>query len=271
MVQGWSATQDDPADYAAHRLLADVYSTEPRHELARVSELLASQLLQPLNLTPIQPQLAQIGSLHADRAGPSELAFTEFSPLVTANGLRFVMSSVAGANDTFGDDLVLSGLHDRLSYSVGQFRYSSDGIRDNNDLDERIYNAFIQFSPNDRSSVQAELRSNDFEHGDLAMLFDPSIHTDSRQNDSADTLRVGGRRRLDNGDTLLGTVMYQQDSGSAAVRPILVRDEYLHAWRGHSAHPCSAALERAQRDSLDAPKRLREPQLRDPAAGPNQS
>ena len=229
MVQGWSATQLDPADYAAHRLLADVYSTEPRHELARVSELLTSQLLQPLNLTPIQPQLAQIGSLHADRTGPSELAFTEFSPLVTANGLRFEMSSVAGANDTFGDDLVLSGLHDRLSYSVGQFRYSSDGIRDNNDLDERIYNAFIQFSPNDRSSVQAELRSNDFEHGDLAMRFDPSIHSDTRQNDSADTLRFGGRRRLDNGDTLLGTVMYQQDSGSATVGPFSLETSiYLH-------------------------------------------
>jgi tetratricopeptide (TPR) repeat protein len=239
LVQGWSATQLDPADYAAHRLLADVYSTEPRHELARVSELLTSQLLQPLNLTPIQPQLAQIGSLRADRTGPSELAFTEFSPLVTANGLRFELSSVAGANDTFGDDLVLSGLHDRLSYSVGQFRYSSDGIRDNNDLDERIYNAFIQFSPNDRSSVQAELRSNNFEHGDLAMRFDPSIHTDTRQNDSADSLRAGGRRRLDNGDTLLGTVMYQQDSGSTTLSPFSI-DTRVHMHGADIQHIHSA-------------------------------
>ncbi len=229
MVQGWSATQADPADYAAHRLLADVYSTEPRHELARVSELLTSQLLQPLNLTPIQPQLAQIGSLRADRTGPSELAFTEFSPLVTADGLRFEMSSVAGANDTFGDDLVLSGLHDRLSYSVGQFRYSSDGIRENNDLDERIYNAFMQFSPDDRSSVQAELRSNEFDHGDLAMRFDPSIRTDARQTDSADTLRVGGRRRLGNGDTLLGTLVYQEDSGSSTFGPFSIDNRvYVH-------------------------------------------
>jgi hypothetical protein len=187
---------------------------EPRQELARVSELLTSELLQPLNLTPIQPQLAQIGSLRADRTGPSELAFTEFSPLVTANGLRFEMSSVAGANGTFGDDLVVAGLHDRLSYSVGQFRYTSDGIRENNDLDEKIYNAFVQFSPDDRSSVQAELRSNEFDHGDLTMLFDPSMHNDARQTDSADTLRVGGRRRLGNGDTLFGSAMYQQDRGS---------------------------------------------------------
>ena len=128
------------------------------------------------------------------------------------------MSSVAGANDTFGDDLVLSGLHDRLSYSVGQFRYSSDGIRDNNDLDERIYNAFIQFSPNDRSSVQAELRSNDFEHGDLAMLFDPSIQTDSRQNDSADTLRVGAVGASITA-TRCSARYVSADSGSAAVGP----------------------------------------------------
>jgi tetratricopeptide (TPR) repeat protein len=229
MVQGWAASELDPADYAAHRLLADVYSTEPRHELARVSELLTSQLLQPLNLTPIQPQLAQVGSLRADRAGPTELAFSEFSPLVTANGLRFEVSSVAGANGTFGDDVVVAGLHDRLSYSVGQFRYTSDGIRENNDLDERIYNAFIQYSPNDRSSIQAELRSNEFDHGDLTMLFDPSIHNDGRQTDSADTLRVGGHRRLDNGDTLLGTVVYQRDNSSLAFGPFsLDTNFYLH-------------------------------------------
>jgi tetratricopeptide (TPR) repeat protein len=229
MVQGWSATQLDPADYAAHRLLADVYSTEPRQELARVSELLTSQLLQPLNLTPIQPQLAQIGTLRSDRAGPSELAFSEFSPLVTANGLRFEMSSVGGANGTFGDDLVVAGLHDRLSYSVGQFRYMSDGIRENNDLDQKIYNAFIQFSPNDRSSIQAELRSNEFDHGDLTLLFDPSSHTDARQTDSADTLRVGGHRRLDNGDTLLGTIVYQQDSNSSTLGPISLDARlYMH-------------------------------------------
>jgi hypothetical protein len=220
MVQGWSASQANPADYAAHRLLADVYSTEPRNELARVSELLTSQLLQPLNLTPIQPQLAQIGSLRADRAGPTELAFTEFTPLVTTNGLRFEMSSVAGANGTFGDDLVVAGLHDRLSYSVGQFRYSSDGIRENNDLNEKIYNAFVQFSPNDRSSIQAELRSNKFDRGDLTMLFDPSIHSNARQSDSADTLRVGGRRRLDNGDTMLGALVYQEDSASLTFGPM---------------------------------------------------
>ena len=39
----WQAIGDDPRNFAAHRLLADGYSTEPRHEVARVSELLVSQ------------------------------------------------------------------------------------------------------------------------------------------------------------------------------------------------------------------------------------
>jgi len=221
-VQGWSAVELDPADYAAHRLLADVYSAAPRHELARVSEVLTSQLLQPINLTPIQPQLARTGALPLDRSDPTELAFTEYAPLVTANGLRFEMSSVGGSNGTLGEDLVLAGLHDRLSYSVGQFHYSTDGLRQDSAVDERIANAFIQFSPNDRSSVQAELRSNDFQHGELQYRFDPNVQDAGiQQHDSADTLRVGGRRKLDNGDTLIGSITYQEDTNTFEAPEVL--------------------------------------------------
>ena len=142
---------------------------------------------------------------------------------------------------------------------MGQFRYTTDGIRENNDLDENIYNAFIQFSPNDRSSVQAELRSNEFDHGDLTMLFDPSIHSDARQNDSAETLRVGGRRRLDNGDTLLGTFMYQEDRNSFTFGPISLDSRfYMHGADIQHIH-AAPRWTRAQRHSLDEPNRRRLP------------
>ena len=48
----------DPGDYSGHRFLADTYSALPRYDVARVSELLQAQLLQPINITPVQPQLA---------------------------------------------------------------------------------------------------------------------------------------------------------------------------------------------------------------------
>jgi len=49
--------QHRSSNYSAHRLLADTYAALPRHEIARVSELFQSQMLQPLNTTPIQPSL----------------------------------------------------------------------------------------------------------------------------------------------------------------------------------------------------------------------
>ena len=59
LVEGWKSVNTDPSNFSAHRFLADSYSILPRHEIARVSELLQSQLLQPLNMTPIQPRLSR--------------------------------------------------------------------------------------------------------------------------------------------------------------------------------------------------------------------
>ena len=42
---------------SAHRFLSDIYVGLPRHEIARVSELLQAQLLQPININPVQPSL----------------------------------------------------------------------------------------------------------------------------------------------------------------------------------------------------------------------
>ena len=55
--------------------LADSYSVLPRHEIARVSELLQSQLLQPLNITPIQPRLAEANLFQLTSGGPAGLSF----------------------------------------------------------------------------------------------------------------------------------------------------------------------------------------------------
>ena len=48
----------DPASHSAHRFLSDAYMNIPRYEIARVSELLQAQLLQPININPVQPRLA---------------------------------------------------------------------------------------------------------------------------------------------------------------------------------------------------------------------
>ncbi|MDH3692061.1 MAG: FecR domain-containing protein, partial [Gammaproteobacteria bacterium] len=74
LVEGWKSVSAAPSDYSGHRFLADTYSALPRHEIARVSELLQSQLLQPLNITPLQPQLAESNLFILSGAGPSDPA-----------------------------------------------------------------------------------------------------------------------------------------------------------------------------------------------------
>ena len=77
--QGWRSLQTDPANYSAHRLLADAYRSRPRHEVARVSELLQAQLLQPLSLTPVQSQLAESNLLILE-SGPADSQYVRRRP-----------------------------------------------------------------------------------------------------------------------------------------------------------------------------------------------
>jgi tetratricopeptide (TPR) repeat protein len=80
LVEGYKSVNTDPTNHSAHRFLADSYAVRPRHEIARVSELLQSQLLQPTNITPIQPRLAESNQFLIAAQGPGALSFNEFSP-----------------------------------------------------------------------------------------------------------------------------------------------------------------------------------------------
>ena len=216
LLDAWRSASANPADYSGHRLLADVYATEARHEVARVSELTVSQLLQPANLTPIKPQLAQPNLFIAQRAGPSPISFDELdSPLVT-NGLRLRASGAAGENGTGGTDVTLAGLHDDLSYSVGYYGFATDGFRPNNDLDQRVGNAFLQWRPTAATSLQAELRSVSSEQGDLNMRFNRDFYSlTQRAEENADALRFGVKQQLSGRDVLLGSVILQDVTSSA--------------------------------------------------------
>jgi tetratricopeptide (TPR) repeat protein len=94
LVEGWKSVNTDPGNYSAHRFLADSYSAQPRHEIARTSELLQSQLLQPINITPIQPQLAESNLQILEGAGPSTPSFNEFNPLFQRNRMTLQADGV---------------------------------------------------------------------------------------------------------------------------------------------------------------------------------
>ncbi len=211
LVEGWNSLNLDPANYSAHRLLADSYSALPRHEIARVSELLQSQLRQPVNITPLQPQLTENNLFILSGAGPSEAAFNEFNPLFARNRLAAQVHTVGGAKDTFGDDAVFSGVQGKISFSIGQFHYETGGYRENNGQEQNIYNAYIQASLSYKTSIQAEFRSADTWKGDLALRFDPANFSPAQTNkDFVNTLRVGMHHAFTPKSDIIASVIAQR-------------------------------------------------------------
>ncbi|MBT8341937.1 MAG: TonB-dependent receptor, partial [Desulfatitalea sp.] len=189
--QGWKSLETDPANHSAHRLLADMYASRPRHEIARVSELLQAQLLQPLNLTPVQPQLAETHPLLLTGSGPAGLGMNEFSPLFVTDRISVQATGEMAEQSTWGDELTLSGLQRWFSFSLGQSHYQSDGFRENNDLDSDIYNAFVQAAVSPKLGLQAEYRYKASDYGDLRLRLNPTPLPNRRHREKQTSLRLG--------------------------------------------------------------------------------
>jgi tetratricopeptide (TPR) repeat protein len=210
LVEGWKSLNTDPSNYSAHRFLADSYAALPRHEIARVSELLQSQLLQPINITPIQPQLAETSLFILEGAGPSDPSFNEFNPLFNRNRLALQANGVVGGNETRGNDLVFSGLQGKASYSIGQFHYETDGFRVNNDQERDIYNLFAQVNPWYKTSLLAEFRATDSKYGDLPLRFDPQLFfPNDRNQEETKSTRLGMRHSFSPKSDLIATVIFK--------------------------------------------------------------
>jgi Tfp pilus assembly protein PilF len=204
LVEGVKSIDIDPANASAHRLLADAYASAPRHDVARVSELLQAQLLHPLNPTPLQPELAETNLRIVENTGPADLGLFEYHPLFLADRLHLTANGLLGGNDTRGDNLIFSGIHDRYAFSLGQFHYFSDGFRDNNDQRNDIYNAFFQAALSEQSSLQAEYRDYDFEWGDTPLNFYRSQYVpDLRMAGPYRSARLGAHHEWRPGSDLL--------------------------------------------------------------------
>ena len=252
LVEGWKSVSTDPGNFSAHRLLADSYATLPRHQIARVSELLQAQLLQPINLTPLQPELAEANLLLYEGLGPSDPSLLEFNPLFTRNRLALQGSGVIGGNDTYGNNLIQSGVHNNWSYSIGQYHYESDGFRDNNDQDQNIYNLFVQNAVSFQTSVQAEVRLSDINQGDLPLRFDPNDFSESLDQElDTQSYRLGLHHSFNPRSELIGSVIWAdrddtlKDSEFGEFRADVDTDGYLaelqHLFRYGKFHITSGA------------------------------
>ncbi len=216
LLEGWRSLQSDPSDHAGHRLLADTYAYRPKHEIARVSELLQAQLLQPLSGAPIQPMLAETTLNAPDGSGPSELGFNEYSSLFYRDGTNLQVSGLVGSDDEVGDEVILSGMQGNIAYSLAQYHYESDGWRYNNDQDHELYTAFLQANVTERTRVQFEARRSRRGYGRLETSFYPAQNNQLERNSSdQDSLRLGLYHRFNPHSEIIGSVaVVEQEGGS---------------------------------------------------------
>jgi tetratricopeptide (TPR) repeat protein len=210
LVEGWKSVNTDPTNYSAHRFLADSYSVRPRHEIARVSELLQSQLLQPINITPIQPGLGESNLFLISSQGAAQASFNEFNPLFTSNRMTTQASGLFGNNGTIGGEVIVSGVYNGLSLSAGYSHFETDGWRINSDQEDNIANFFAQYEISHKTSIQAEYRYRDSEYGDLLLKFHPeSIYPDQRWTSENDTIRLGARHAFSPRSIILASYIHQ--------------------------------------------------------------
>jgi tetratricopeptide (TPR) repeat protein len=212
----------DPSNASAHRFLADSYLGTRRTDIARVSEMLQTQLLQDVNLDPIQPSLAVTNLNIATGGGPGSVGFNEFTPLFQQNQVKASVSSLAGNNDTFGAEGVVSAVYRGFSLSAGAFTYNTDGWRPNNGLEEDIYSFFAQWAISSKINVQAEYRRRETKEGDLAFNFDPDAYLEDKTTTrDQETWRLGARFSPSlSSDVLISYIHNKRDETQSLSEPL---------------------------------------------------
>jgi predicted Zn-dependent protease len=229
----------DPGNASAHRLLSDVYATEPRREIGRASELLQAQLFQDININPVQPSLIGTDLNIFAQGGPAVPGFNEYTALFERNRAQLNTSAVVGNHWTRGEEVIASGLYDRYSISVGQFGFRSDGFRQNSDAEHNAGNFFFQAALTPEFNVQAELNVRRSETGDLDLDFDPASYIPNERIDlDQDVGRVGMRYSPTPSTDIVASLLYgrRNDKSSAPFDQQRVRDrniqgEAQYLWR----------------------------------------
>ncbi len=181
----------NPMSSGAHRFMSEVFGRRERHEVARASEVLQYQLLQPLNSAPTSPRLSATDLSVPQRLSDAVDAWN-YDLLFEDTGPRLQLLGGLGNDDSWLGEGVVSVLGEKVMLSAGGYSFSTEGFRPNNDADHDLYSVFVQVSPTPWISLQAEYRDRRTIQGDLELSFDPNYFSpDYRQRIDQKTMRLG--------------------------------------------------------------------------------
>lgn len=221
LVEGWTSITQDPSSFTAARFLADTYASRPRHEIARVSELLRSQLLQPINITPIQPTQAISNLLLISSLGPTGGSFNEFNTLmVNRDRLTFLGSGLYGSNTTAAGEGIVAGILGKFSFSAGYGNFSTEGWRPNATQRDNNANVFAQYEFTPQTSIQAEYRYRNLQRGDVRQrFFSDNFEPHSMFAQATNSFRLGGRHSFTPNSILLANFAYVKSGEQQTFAP----------------------------------------------------
>ena len=208
LKQSWNALALNPTDHSAHRYLSDSLQGKPFYRIARASELLQAQLLQPINITPVQPQLTTDNISVLNSTGPSSLSSGEYDPLFSTNGAKILVNGAYGSNNTLTNNAIISAVYNKLSLSMGQFHFQTDGFRTNDDYKQDIYNAFVQYTVTPNLSFQFELKSEDIRAGDVPFRLNNFHQKNLSESIEHDTSRFGLHYKISPAHDILVSTFY---------------------------------------------------------------
>ena len=188
-------------------------------------------MLQPINITPVQPQLAENDLFLLGGLGAAQPSFNEFNPLFLQNRFSLLASGLLGTHETYGDEVVQSGIWNQFSYSLGQLHYETDGFKPNNDLNLDLYNLFAQGNVSQGLMLQGEFRHRDVEHGDITSVFARRGQVRRfRTEAQSDIYRAGMHIKPTDNSSLIGSIIYKDtnvEEGVGSDESVTTGDGYI--------------------------------------------
>jgi Tfp pilus assembly protein PilF len=209
ILESTKAIAENPGNYSAHNLLAASYANLPRHDIARVSEVLQAQIRQPVSYSSSPPALGIDNLTILRETGPTQLGVNEFNELFTRDGVRFDIDALAGSRDTFGDQAQIGALAGKWSATVGQLHYETDGFVDNEAADKDIYTLLVQRQIGWNSSIQLDVRRNDFTIEETFFRFNPDGGIPVTISENGNSYRMSGQFGTQNTGDWIWTTAYE--------------------------------------------------------------
>lgn len=211
LAEAWRATTIDPTSPSSHQFLADAYVGESRQAIARVSEQLQAQLLQPLPSRPLPLQGTESSLAIQQGGGPMEAAWNEYTRVFQKEGFSAVGGVRLGSQRSRQEDVSAMYLSGTTSINGGVYHEETEGFRRNNSLDRDSYALGLHALTSNSTSLLAEYRGSTSKEGDRALRFSrDEVEESFKREIDEDMFRVGLRHALSSEATLLGVTTYQR-------------------------------------------------------------